>query len=176
MRRRRVWWIPLVLVLAAVAAVLWLTRRAQWWSEEFWRDEFFPWLGSWFIPWAQTPGFGGAAAVVAATIAFSAARHQARVQRESQRKEQWWKRAEWALNLTLDDRAEVRTVGYRTLSALAASEWASEHEGDVIAAATSKSLDDQLVDAILQDEMKLAGDDVVSGSGEGDNEARAEGE
>jgi hypothetical protein len=119
MRRRRWWWwIPLVLVLAAV---LWLSRGALWWTEKYWRDDFFPWIGSWFIPWAQTPGFGGAAAVAAATIAFAAARHQARVQRESQRKEQWWKRAEWALNLTLDERAEVRTVGYNTLSALAAS-------------------------------------------------------
>ncbi|MCS5717861.1 hypothetical protein N1027_06905 [Herbiconiux sp. CPCC 205763] len=92
------------------------------------------WAASWFLPWAQTPGFGGVAAVVAAMIAFAASRHQARLQRAAQRKEQWWKRAEWALNLTFNDDATRSEVGIALLEALASSEWAGEHEDDVIAA------------------------------------------
>lgn len=45
-------------------------------------------VGEWFLAWIQTPGFGGAAAVVAAVIAFGAAWRQANVQRKAQRKEQ----------------------------------------------------------------------------------------
>ena len=97
-------------------------------------------LDEWFFTWAQTPGFGGAAAVVAAVIAFMAAWRQSKVQRQAQRKEQWWKRAEWALNLTLSDDTETRTVGFQTLKALSESEWAAEHEGDVVAAATVRAL------------------------------------
>jgi hypothetical protein len=98
-------------------------------------------VGEWFIAWVQTPGFGGAAAVLAAVVAFGAAWHQAGVQRHAQRKEQWWKRAEWALNLTLSNDSATRSVGFHTLEALSESEWAAEHEGDVIAAATDHTLD-----------------------------------
>ena len=105
---------------------------------------FYVWLGSWFVPWAQTSGFGGAAAVVAALIAFGAARAQVLQQRQADRKEQWWKRAEWALNATLSDEPDIRTVGFQMLASLATSEYAAEHEGDVIAAATVRSIDEAL--------------------------------
>ena len=94
----------------------------------------------WLREWLLSPGFGGAAAVLAAVIAFFAARRQAEVNRIAGRKEQWWKRAEWALNLTLSDKSENRIVGLDTLDALSRSEWAAEHEGDVIAAATEWAL------------------------------------
>jgi hypothetical protein len=94
----------------------------------------------WLREWLLSPGFGGAAAVLAAVIAFLAARRQAEVNRVAGRKEQWWKRAEWALNLTLSDKSENRIVGLDTLDALSRSEWAAEHEGDVIAAATEWAL------------------------------------
>lgn len=91
--------------------------------------------------WVQTPGFAGVAAVIAAVIAFIAASRQSRITREAHRKEQWWARAQWALDLTLSDRAENREIGLRTLLALAQSEWAAENEGDIIAAATAWSLE-----------------------------------
>lgn len=80
------------------------------------------WLGA----WAQSPGFGGLAAVVAAVIAYRAARKAAdtqrvnaaadRAQRErAERKNQWWARAQWALDLTLSQDTETRTVGYDML-------------------------------------------------------------
>ncbi|TPW77579.1 hypothetical protein [Schumannella soli] len=100
----------------------------------------YEWLGSWLLPWLTSPGFGGFAAVVAATIAFAAARHQAASQRQAERKEQWWKRAEWALNLTLSDESAIREVGYETLRSLSTSEYAAVHEADIIGAATNRSL------------------------------------
>lgn len=105
------------------------------------------WLGE----WAQSPGFGGLAAVVAAVIAYRAARKAADTQRtnaakdreqreRAERKNQWWARAQWALDLTLSPDTETRTVGYDMLDALAGSEWADQHEADLIAAATDRAL------------------------------------
>jgi len=105
------------------------------------------WLGA----WAQSPGFGGLAAVVAAVIAYRAARKAADAQRanaeddrrqreRAERKSQWWARAQWALDLTLSQDPEARVVGYDMLEALANSEWAEEHEADLIAAATDRAL------------------------------------
>lgn len=102
------------------------------------------WLHTWFFAWAQSPGFGGVAALIAASIAYAAARRQTTINRLSQRKEQWWKRAEWALNLSLSDDSDERTVGFRVLESLSTSEWAAEHEGDVIAAATDRSIEQRL--------------------------------
>lgn len=108
-------------------------------------------VGGWLGDWAQSAGFGGVAAVVAAVIAFKAANRSAvaaratasadRTQRErAERKAQWWLRAQWALDLTLSQDTETRTVGFQVLEALATSEWAEEHEADIIAAATERAL------------------------------------
>lgn len=130
-------------------------------DEGFWRS---------FI---TSAGFGGVMAVIAAAIAYAAARHSAksaraqaeedRKQRKlSDRKEQWWARAEWALNQVVRGDSEI---GYRLLNALGESEWADEHEADVIAAATEDALtavevlEDAEVtsepDAMLQDSTEL---------------------
>jgi hypothetical protein len=53
-----------------------------------WADTVWPWISE----WVQTPGFGGAAAVAAAAIAFFGVRRQTRLNA-------WWQRAEWALTL-----------------------------------------------------------------------------
>lgn len=97
-------------------------------------------------------GFGGLMAVVAAVIAYAAARHgarsavkQAEKDREQaerhERKAQWWSRAQWALNQTVSGETEAAKVGHRVLAALGESEWAEEHEFDVIEAATSAALE-----------------------------------
>ncbi|GAB3399279.1 hypothetical protein GCM10027515_05420 [Schumannella luteola] len=111
----------------------------------------YEWFGSWFFPWVTSPGFGGFAAVIAAAIAFAAARHQSASQRQAERKEQWWKRAEWALNLTLSGESAIREVGYETLGSLSTSEYAAVHEADIISAATNRSL------AAYQGSIELAG-------------------
>lgn len=93
-------------------------------------------LGRWFSDWARSAGFGGTAAIAAASIAYLAARQGARRQERADRKVQWWARAQWALDLTMQDDERAQEVGFGMLAALADSEWAGEHEADVIAAAT----------------------------------------
>lgn len=99
---------------------------------ELWRD------------FVTSPGFGGAAAVVAAVIAFGAARLTAKTHEEqavedrnqrytTQRKEQWWARAQWALDQVAKGNYDI---GFEVLAALAESEWAQEHESEVVQAAT----------------------------------------
>jgi hypothetical protein len=106
---------------------------------------------SWLSTFVTSPGFGGLAAVFAAGIAFAAARRSAleaarqakedRDQRNrAERKAQWWARAEWALNLIVSGDTEQATIGHGMLRSLAESEWADEHEADVIAAATDEAL------------------------------------
>lgn len=108
-------------------------------------------MPDWFITWAQSPGFGGAAAVVAAGLALFGVVLAGRTQRsntkadrelkeKTDRKDQWWQRAKWALDYTLSNDPEKRVVGFKVLEALGNSEWANEHEADVIAAATERTL------------------------------------
>lgn len=99
--------------------------------------EFWAWMSA----WAMSPGFGGLAALAAAAVAYRGAVRSIRNQRASTRKEQWWDRARWALDLTLSESGEERAVGFAVLEALASSEWAEEHETDVIAAATEPTLE-----------------------------------
>lgn len=136
-RRRVRWIVPLLAAAMLVGAMMCflLSRCDVWPDTEAWHG-----VGRWLSEWIRTPGFGGAAAVVAAAIAYAGVRRNARVQREASRKEQWWDRAKWALDLTLSNVPEEREVGYAMLDALADSEWAQEHESDVIAAATEPAL------------------------------------
>ncbi len=89
---------------------------------------------------ALSPGLGGLAAVLAASIAYAGLRRAVHQQREAARKQQWWDRARWALDLTLADDSARREVGFEMLDALATSEWAAEHEADVVDAAIQSSL------------------------------------
>lgn len=90
--------------------------------------------------WLTSSGFGGTAAVVAACIAFLAASRSVRGQRETARKQQWWDRARWALDLTLSEDRVHRIVGLEVLDALGASDFAAEHEFDVVQAAIQPTL------------------------------------
>lgn len=65
----------------------------------------------WFPDFAQSPGFAGCLAVVAAGIAYIATTKNAR-------KDQWWKRAEYALNLTLAAEETTQITGLEMLDAL----------------------------------------------------------
>jgi hypothetical protein len=129
--------ITLLVVAVIVGAIAggWVCRSGALPDAKTWRT-----VGSWLSDWIRTAGFGGAAAVLAAAIAYAGVRRNVRVQREASRKEQWWDRAKWALDLTLSEIPEERVVGFAVLDALADSEWAQEHESDVIAAATEPAL------------------------------------
>ncbi len=91
--------------------------------------------------WLSSPGFGGAAAVAAASIAYAGVVRSVRSQREATRRQQWWERARWALDLTLSDDSTTRTIGLEVLDALGSSEFATEHEFDLVDAATAPTLE-----------------------------------
>lgn len=116
---------------------------------------------------ALSPGFGGLAAVIAASIAYAGVRRTTRHQREAARKQQWWERAHWALDLTLQDDLEARLVGLNVLDALAESGYAAEHEIELVLAATESALDryeDQLAaGSVLIDDAHFDQDDMPGG-------------
>lgn len=124
---------------------------------------------SWWDQWLKSPGFGGVAAVAAAGIAFGAATLAARSSREqakedrdqrtaAERKSQWWSRAQWALDLLKDNDSAVRAMGLRVLAALGESQWAGEHEGDIIDAATQDALDAE-PETVGRVALRMASDD-----------------
>lgn len=124
---------------------------------------------AWWDSWLKSPGFGGLAAVFAAVIAFFAARLASRTSREqaekdrtqrtvTERKSQWWARAQWALDLLKERETAIREMGLRVLEALGKSEWAGEHENDIIEAATKDALDAR-PEPIGIVALRLAGDD-----------------
>jgi hypothetical protein len=91
--------------------------------------------------WLMSPGFGGTAALAAALIALRGVRRTVTAQREANRKQQWWDRAKWALDLLLEDDYRKQIAGLEVLAALADSEWAFEHEADFVDAAVRPFLD-----------------------------------
>jgi hypothetical protein len=92
----------------------------------------------WLAEWSRSAGFGGTAAIVAAAIAYRAARANAARQQWVDRKVQWWARAQWALERVLSDDGRTQAIGLRMLRALARSEWAGEHESDLVDAAVDR--------------------------------------
>lgn len=56
--------------------------------------------------WVMSPGFGGVAAVLAASLAFWGAQSGRRSADQRAREERWWEQARWAADLLLqgDDR------------------------------------------------------------------------
>lgn len=77
----------------------WGESVALWWNGDGWKR---------ISEWMKSAGFAGFAAVMAATLAFAGARHQARLNA-------WWQRIEWAMNLytgsqsSQNERIEART-------------------------------------------------------------------
>lgn len=79
--------------------------------------------------WLTSPGFGGTAAVVAAVIAWLGVRRSTRVQsqtasrvlraeRENARKDQWWDRLKWAVELALSSDEATSNAGLEALRAI----------------------------------------------------------
>jgi hypothetical protein len=109
----------------------------------------------WFPDFAQSPGFAGCLAVVAAVIAYIATTRNAR-------KEQWWKRAEYALNLTLSADDTTQITGLEMLDALKSN---NELEQRFIEAATHWFLEPaQEANGELDDEAQLPPRGAISGA------------
>ena len=87
-------------------------------DDPFWRDF---WSG---------PPVAGLFAVLAAVVAFYPAHRSTRIARETAAREQWWKRAEWALGLAISDSQADREVANDALVALMGE--ATETEGRMI--------------------------------------------
>jgi hypothetical protein len=80
------------------------------------------------------------AAVIGGATALAIARHDRRQRERAERKNQWWARARWALDLLVDDDGRKRLVGYRVLSALASSEWSGVHETSLVESAVNDAM------------------------------------
>lgn len=64
------------------------------------------------------PAMGGLFALAGAVIAFAAAAVAARISRRAAQRQEWWARAEWALNLATSDRGSERDVGLAAVEVL----------------------------------------------------------
>lgn len=72
----------------------------------------------WLDEWIRTPGFGGAAAVVAACVALWGATRERRSSEIRERETRWWEQARWATSLlTSSDENEV-SLGIAALDQL----------------------------------------------------------
>jgi len=67
--------------------------------------------------WLLSPGFGGAAAVMAASLAFWAARLNRSSENKRAREERWWGQARWAADLLLQDE-DRQALGIAALAQL----------------------------------------------------------
>ncbi|APF34910.1 hypothetical protein [Microbacterium paludicola] len=132
-RKRRV--LLWLLLLVAGGTVGWFIRNA---SDPFVLDDLF-----WRDFWSGPPA-AGIFAVVAAGIAYFAARHGARETRRTAERSQWWDRAEWALDLARSDERVDRIIGLRALEEM--KEGANETEGKLIVAVTTSVTGDVDVD------------------------------
>lgn len=101
-------------------------------DDPFWRDF---WSG---------PPAAGIFAVVAAGVAYFAARHGARETRRTAERAQWWDRAQWALDLARSDERVERIIGMRALDAM--KDGANPTEGKLIVAVTTSVTGDGGVD------------------------------
>jgi hypothetical protein len=102
-------WIRYVLVLLAGGGIGWISRGffpPFVLDDPFWRDFF------------TGPPAGGLFALAGAVIAFLAANIAARVSRRSAERQEWWDRAEWALNLAMSDKGSDRDIGLAAIEVI----------------------------------------------------------
>ncbi|MCG8656765.1 hypothetical protein [Yimella sp. NH-Cas1] len=106
--------------------------------------------------WLMSPGFGGAAAVVAASLAFTGAWLSRRSENNRAREERWWAKARWATEL-------VNTSGTEALG-IAALDQLVDEASDVEAAKFA---------SIALEEILFPDDEVEIVDGAPDHEAES---
>lgn len=102
--------------------------------------------------WLTSPGFGGSAAVVAAVITFVGVRRAAAVQRENARRDQWWDRLKWAVDLALSDDEATANAGLEAMRAITETEGFDDDELNFIAHITDLFLLDTESGTLEQDQ------------------------
>ncbi|WP_156388379.1 MULTISPECIES: hypothetical protein [unclassified Rhodococcus (in: high G+C Gram-positive bacteria)] len=127
-RTSRVCWVIVLAIGAAVVGAL-VGRCLPPFvlDSPFWR-EF--WTG---------PPAAGLFAVAGAIIAFAAAWFTSNTARQAARRDEWWDRAEWALNLAMSDNGSDRDVGLAAIEVVLTE--ATDTEAEMVGAVTSILLD-----------------------------------
>lgn len=123
--------------------------------------EWGPGALSWVDEWVRTPGFGGAAAVGAAVIAFRGAKKTRDSEDARERESRWWEQARWAADLLREDPTD-QAMGIAALDQLV-------HEAsDVEAAEFARAAlglvlfvdEDAVLDADCDDEGGTDGEEI----------------
>lgn len=83
---------------------------------------------------------GPPATVLVATVALFVGLRTVRQRDRADRRDQWWKRAQWATDLTLSDDPHRRELGYTALAVLGASRLAGPEELDLLDVALTAEL------------------------------------
>ncbi|MEV7610052.1 hypothetical protein AB0N61_11260 [Microbacterium sp. NPDC089320] len=132
----------------------WWDSVAVWWNGDGWR---------WISEWMKSPGFAGFAAVVAATLAFAGARHQARLNA-------WWQRIEWALNLYTGSNSSQREriTGLAAIAALQQSRLARRGKQEFVRQIVDANTLDLFGDGADDDDLRTisAGENTISEPGD----------
>ena len=81
------------------------------------------------------------ATLVVATVALYIGVRTIRQRDLADRRDQWWKRYQWATDLTLDPDVHRRDLGLRVLELLAGSRLAGQEEIDLLDEAVTAELD-----------------------------------
>lgn len=123
-------WVPPVVVGLGIGLTVGLLWPPIILDDPFWRSF---WSG---------PPVAGLFAVIGAFIAYAAARIAARTARQSAERQEWWDRAEWALNLARSDHQVDRLIGLVALDGL--RDQANESELTMILAVTSAVTGDDM--------------------------------
>jgi len=83
----------------------------------------------------------GAVGVVASGLAFSAAMLSLRQKAANDRRDAWWKRAQWAMDHGLSDGPDTRFVGTEAMQVLILEPTTSESDTKVLQSALAYLLD-----------------------------------
>ena len=109
-------WIVTAVISAIVGAIVRGFLPPFVLDDPFWRD------------FLTGPPIAGLFALGGAGVAYLAARVGADISRRGDEREEWWARAEWALNLARSDRHVDRVIGLRALEALRAQATRTEYQ------------------------------------------------
>lgn len=91
--------------------------------------------GQWWGRFLLSPGFGGSAAVVGATIAAGIALHNSRSDRQQRQDadalNQWWGRFTWACEKAVSTERGEAEMGLSVLTALIGAKWARDEDNEM---------------------------------------------